>query len=304
MQGKTSKGLSIAQLRAVEAVARMGSFSAAAKSLGVSQPSVSTHVSAAERTARAVLFDRFGEAIQPTPSLTEVLPQIRALLSLYGDIEARFLSTREMQKGALRIGYSTYQLAMPLIGSFMAAFPAIEIEARSLASRDILAGLDEGRLDVGLVTGRESPAHMHGALLIETPIVLVARPDHPLAARGRADWADIAGVPLITREKGSGTRQLFEGAASVARVELNTVLALGSWGSIVSMVRDGVGLGVAMRAELTEGDGLVPICIGDGRLTARHFVVCQKYMARVAAIDAFIQRAVDKHDGTVTAGDP
>ncbi|SIO07469.1 DNA-binding transcriptional regulator, LysR family [Rhodovulum sp. ES.010] len=302
MKGRTSKGLSIAQLRAIEAVVRCGSFSAAAKSLGVSQPSVSTHVSTAERAARAVLFDRFGDSIRPAPALTAVLPQIRALLALYGDIEASFLSTRSVQKGALRIGYSTYQLAMPVIGSFMAAFPAIEIEARSLASRDVLAGLDAGRLDLGLVTGRELPAQMHGAPLVETPIVLVARPDHPLAARGRADWDDIAGLPLITREKGSGTRQLFEGAARLARIELNPVLALGSWGSIVAMVREGVGLGVAMRAELTATEGLVPITIGDGRLTARHFVVCPQHMARVAAVEAFIARALDKHDGTVTGG--
>ncbi|MGC9417983.1 MAG: LysR substrate-binding domain-containing protein [Rhodovulum sp.] len=304
MQGKKTKGLSIAQLRAVEAVARLGGFSAAAKALGVSQPSVSTHVSATERMARAVLFDRVGDTIRPTPALTAVLPQIRALLSLYGDIEARFHSTRAMQKGALRIGYSTYQLAMPLIGSFMSAYPAIEIEARSLASRDVMAGLDDGQLDLGLVTGREVPAHMYGALLVETPIVLVARPDHPLAARGQAGWGDIAGVPLITREKSSGTRQIFEGAARLARIELNTALALGSWGSIVAMVREGMGLGVAMRAELTDGDGLVPISIGDGRLTARHFIVCQKYMARVAAIEAFIQCALDKNDASVTLRSP
>lgn len=304
MQGKKTKGLSIAQLRAVEAVARQGSFSAAAKSLGVSQPSVSNHVSAAERLARAVLFDRVGDAIRPTPTLIAVLPQIRALLSLYGDIEARFQSTRTLQKGALRIGYSTYQLAMPLIGSFMADYPAIEIEARSLASRDVMAGLDDGQLDLGLVTGREVPAHMYGAMLVETPIVLVARPDHPFAERGQADWADIAGLPLITREKSSGTRQIFEGAARLARIELNTTLALGSWGSIVAMVREGAGLGVAMRAELTDGEGLMPITIADGSLIARHFVVCQKYMARVAAIEAFIERALEKNDGSVTTGDP
>jgi len=299
MQPKNAKGLSIAQLRAIEAVARLGSFSAAAKELGVSQPSVSNHVAAVERMARSLLFKRMGYSIAATPALEAVLPQIRALLALFLDIETGFLATGEMGAGALRIGYSTYQLAMPVIGRFMQAFPAIEIEARALASADILDALDEGLVDVGFITGRELPAHLYGARLVETPIVLVARPDHELAARGRASWSEISALRLIQREKSSGTRQLFEGAAKLARIEINTVLALGSWGSIVAMVREGVGLGVAMRAELSETDGLAPITIADGRLSASHFIVCQRDMTRVAAIEAFLTLARGQYDGTV-----
>ncbi|ARE38807.1 Regulatory protein CysB [Rhodovulum sp. P5] len=291
--------MSIAQLRAVEAVARLGSFSAAAKDLAVSQPSVSNNVAALERMSRALLFNRDGYSIRPTAALEAVLPQIRALLVLYGDIDAAFSSARTMATGSLRIGYSTYQLAMPVIGRFMQDYPGIQIEARSLASADVLAALDAGQIDVGFITGREVPGHLRGTLLMDTPIVLVAPPDHPFARAGQADWGQIASVPLITREKSSGTRLLFEGAAKLARIELNTVLTLGSWGSIVAMVQAGVGLGLALRAELTESDGLLPVRIGDGRLSAGHFLVCQRDMVHVSAVEAILTLAETLYDSHV-----
>lgn len=304
MKTTAGKGLSIAQLRAVEAVARLGNFSAAAKAMGVSQPSVSNHVAAVERHARARLFTRLGHSVRPTPALEALLPRIRALLAIYSDVEQGLVAAREMATGALRIGYSTYQLAMPVIGRFMQDHPGIEIEARALASADILEGLEDGRLDVGFVTGRAIPAEMHGAALIETPVVLAAPPDHPLARKGHAGWDEIAGLALIQREKSSGTRQLFEGAAKLARIELNTVLALGSWGSIVAMVREGVGLGVALGAELTDQEGLAAVRIADGRLAARHFIVCQRDMAHVAAVETLIALARAQYDGSMKAGIP
>ncbi|TCP60512.1 DNA-binding transcriptional LysR family regulator [Rhodovulum bhavnagarense] len=299
MTAASFKGLTVAQLRAVEAVARLGSFSAAAQELNVSQPSVSNHIAAAERLSRALLFNRQGHSIRPGPALEVLLPRIRALLALYADVERDLVAARDLAMGALRIGYSTYQIAMPVIGRFMQAHPGIEIEARALASADVLAGVEAGRLDIGFVTGREVPAGMQGWALVETPVVLVAPPDHPLADKGWADWAEIAELSLIQREKGSGTRQLFEGAAKLARIAPKTVLALGSWGSIVAMVREGLGLGVALAAELTKGDGLVPVRISEGRLTAQHFIICQKDMAHVAAVQAFVSLASAQYDGSV-----
>ncbi len=292
--------LTLAQLRALEAVARLGSFSSAAKALGLSQPSVSNHVIAAEAQAGAKLLTREGHSARPAPILAEMLPQIRAVLALCADIEHRLGASRTLLQGSLRIGYSTFQIAMPAISRFMARHPGISIEARAMASLDVLAGLEDGRLEVGFITDRALPADCAGRHLVTSPIVLIAPPDHPLARRGRIGWGEVANLPLIQREGSSGTRKLFEGCAKLAQVDLNTVLALGSWGSIVAMVREGVGLGVAMRAELGPTDGLTAIEIDDPALIAQHFVVCQPAMARVAAVEAFLHTASSQHDSPVS----
>ncbi|TCP63003.1 DNA-binding transcriptional LysR family regulator [Rhodovulum bhavnagarense] len=219
---------------------------------------------------------------------------------LCADLERELVAARDLAIVTLRICHSTYQLAIPVIGRFMQAQPGTEIEARAKASADVLSGIEAGRLDIGFITAREVPDGMQGMKLVKTPVVLVARPDHPLAIKGHADWSEIAQFSLIQREKGSGTRQIFERAANLAQIEPDTVLALGPWRSIVTMVRAGIGLGVAFAAELSATDELVPVRIADGRLIARHFVVCQKHMAHVAVVEAFLAKTCVQGNGSAT----
>lgn len=289
MTKKPISKLSLSQLRALEAVARTGSFSTAAKELGVSQPSISNHVQALESRFRIRLIGKSGYSARPTPALAALLPRIRAILALCAELEADLEEQKHLAAGELRIGYSTYQLAIPLISEFMTKYPEISIEARALATQDLLRLLDEGQTDICFITGKEIPPHLAGIRLVTTRVVLAAPPDHPLTKKGMVSWAEIEGVPLIQRESSSGTRKIFDAAATLAGIKPRTLLALGSWGSIASLIRSGVGLGVCMEAEITKQDDFVPIQIDDPSLLASHFVVCQKDMAKVAVVQAFLE---------------
>ncbi|OJJ11287.1 LysR family transcriptional regulator [Alphaproteobacteria bacterium AO1-B] len=279
--------LSLSQLRALEAVIRRGSFSAAAKEIGVSQPSISNHVHGLENRFKTRLIAKSGYSVSATPALEALLPKIRAILALTSDLESELLHQKQLGAGELRIGYSTYQLAIPRISAFMARHPEISIEARALATSDILDLFDNGDIDIGFVTGREIPAGLEGELLVQTRIVIAARADHPLASKGTVSWKDLETLPLLQRESSSGTRKMFEAAATVARIKPKTILALGSWGSIATLIRSGIGVGIAMEAEITDRDGCVAIPIDSPSLIANHYVVWQKDMAGVAAIEAF-----------------
>ncbi len=279
--------LSLSQLRALEAVVRRGSFSAAAKEIGVSQPSISNHVHGLENRFKTRLIAKSGYSVSATPALEALLPKIRAILALTSDLESELLHQKQLGAGELRIGYSTYQLAIPRISAFMARHPEISIEARALATSDILDLFDNGDIDIGFVTGREIPAGLEGELLVQTRIVIAARADHPLASKGVVSWKDLETLSLLQRESSSGTRKMFEAAAIVAGIKPKTILALGSWGSIATLIRSGIGVGIAMEAEITDRDGCVAIPIDSPSLIANHYVVWQKDMAGVAAIEAF-----------------
>lgn len=286
-QARTTGNLSLAQLRALEAVVRTGSFTDAAKEIGVSQPSISNHIQGLESRFKTKLLVKSGYSVSATPALVALLPRIRALLALAGDLETELSHHRALAAGELRIGYSTYQLAIPIISAFMAKHPTISIEARALASQDIINLIETGSLDIGFITGREIPAGLEGELILKTRIVLAVPPEHPLAKKESASWKDVAELPLLQREGSSGTRRLFEAAATLAGTRPKTALALGSWGSIATLVRSGSGIGVALEAEITERDGCVGVRIEDANLTANHFAVWQKDMGTVAAIEAF-----------------
>ncbi|GAA0772355.1 LysR family transcriptional regulator [Roseibium denhamense] len=286
-RSRSRSALSLGQLRALEAVVRTGSFSAAAKDVGVSQPSISNHIQGLEGRYKTKLLVKSGYSVTPAPALKALLPKIRAALALTRDIESELARQTTLTAGDLRIGYSTYQLAIPRISHFMSRYPDIVIEARALATQDILDLFENGDIDIGFVTGKEIPAGLDGELLMQSRIVLAAPSDHPLATRDQVTWTDVAKLPLLQRESTSGTRRLFEGAATVAGIKPKTILALGSWGSIATLIRSGLGLGIAMEAELSERDGCIPIPISDPALIARHYVVWQKEMAKVATVEAF-----------------
>lgn len=293
--------LSLGQLRAIDAVARHGSFSLAAKEIGVSQPSVSNHVQSVEGHFGVQLFHRNGHSITPTPLLDSILPSVRSALAVSEDIEAQLSQRRMLESGHLSIGYSTYQIAVPYMTRFMRDHPGIQIEARAMASHDLLPQLERGELDVGFITARELPTPFIGHEILQTRLVLAVPPDHPFAARTKVKWPDIDGQPLIQREKSSGTRRIFEAAAKLAQVELRTILAVGSWGTISTMVRSGVGLGVAMDAEILPNDGLVRVEIDDRSLVAGHYVACLPEMRSVAAVKRFLELIRSDCDGSATA---
>ncbi|MBN9671032.1 LysR family transcriptional regulator [Roseibium aggregatum] len=285
--GRLKNTLSLGQLRALEAVVRTGSFSAAAKEIGVSQPSISNHVQGLETRFKTKLLAKSGYSVSATPTLQSLLPKIRAVLALTRDLETELSQTQALASGELRIGYSTYQLAIPRISAFMSMHPEITIEARALATLDILGLFENGEIDIGFITSREIPAGLDGELMVQSRIVIAALPDHPLVGKGKATWDDIASLSILQREGSSGTRKIFEAAATVAGIKPRTVLALGSWGSIATLIRSGVGVGIAMEAEITERDGIVPIQIDDPSLKANHYAVWQKDMEKVAAVEAF-----------------
>ena len=279
------------QLQAVEAVARLGSFTLAAKELGISQPSVSNFVVAMERQMGCKLLVRRGSDVQTTDLFDEIRPQLRALIALKTEIDQTLQDRSNLRSGSLWIGYSTYQLAMVTISSFIRQYPNITVTARALATHDLLPLLLTGALDVGYITEREIPDGLEGQTIAELKIGLILPSTHPLAEKVTARWEDVEGLDLIQREPNSGTRRLFDAAAKTVGCRTKTILGLGSWGSILTLVRQGAGIGVAFDRELTQETDLTFLPIEDPNLAARHYLVWLPSMEHTAAVRNFLKIA-------------
>ncbi|SNZ06638.1 LysR substrate-binding domain-containing protein [Cohaesibacter gelatinilyticus] len=283
--------LSINQLRALEAVVRTGSFSAAAKELGISQPSVSNHLLALEKHYCAQLIHRNGRLAEPTELCSEVLSRIRSVLAMTREVEQILEGRKQLQTGTIRLGYSTYQFALPVISKFMEQYPDVNIEARAMASHDLMPLLQDGNFDVAFISAKSPPPEVNAFEMRIEQMVAVVGKEHPLAQFEMLQWKQLADLPLIQREKSSETRRVFEANAIKAGISLKTVLALGSWGSIVTSVQSGMGVGIAMAGEVTELDNLVAIPIDDNELTVSHFLICLPEMQHIASIQAIFDIA-------------
>lgn len=310
----------LSQLRVLEAVARTGSFSAAAEELGVAQPSVSTQLRAVENQSRSRLLDRDGRNIAPTRFGNVVLPKVRALLSLAAELERIFEDERSLRSGVIRLGYSTHQFAMPVVSRFIDAYPNVKIEARSMASLDLIERLRRGLIDVAFVTSQQPPADLNSEMMRRDEIVLITRADHPLAQGGEPDGADatasweaVSQHPLIRREETSMTRIVFDEHAAAAGAPMKTILDVGSWEAMRSGVLAGIGVGVALRGEIEPDPRFAAVRIRSDGLWAGHYACCMPEMRQIAAVDQLIRTAADtfpdarrdrESDGCVTSGSP
>ncbi len=283
--------ITISQLRVLEAVSRTGSFSLAAKELGIAQPSVSTQLRTIENQSRSRLLSREGHTVTPTRLGARILPKVRALVSLAGELEAILADERALENGVLRVGYSAHQFSMPVISRFMAAYPGVKVEARSMASLDLIELLDRGRIDVAFITAKTPPARFVSNKLRTDEIVLMVPCEHPFAGRTDVAWRELEGQPLIRREESSATRKIFDDAVEAAGVNLRTLLDLGSWGSLRAAVIAGIGGCVVLHGEIALEDQVSFFRINDKALWAAHYIACAPEMRNVAAVDAMFGAA-------------
>ena len=79
----------------------------------------------------------------------------------------------------------------------------------------------------------------------------------------------------------------------MAGATLNTILALGSWGAIVTTINSGMGIGVAMEGEILASNNLVAIPIDDESLSVSHYLACLPEMQHVSAIRAMFDAIHD-----------
>jgi DNA-binding transcriptional LysR family regulator len=289
--------ITLAQLRVIEAVARSGGIGRAAKELGVSQPSVSTTLNGFEGRYRVRLFSRNGHALRPTPLCEALLPRMRTLLSLAGEIERRLHDEEALTTGRLAVGYSTDQFVMPVLSRLLARHPGIRIEARAMASHDLMTLLRDGAIETAFVTVAAPDPDLEAVLVRREPVVLMAPAGHPIAREAPVGWHRLSGLPLVRREATSGTRRIFEEAARAAGARLRPVLELGSWASLRAAVIAGIGFGIAMRGEIGDDSEVVAVPIDDPSLVAHHCLVTLPSQRLLATVSALFEACAATGDG-------
>lgn len=278
----------LVQLSVLEAIARCGGIGAAARDLGLSQPSVSNHLAQIEERLSARLFERSGHRLEANALLMPLLPRLRALLQISEDVAAALGGLATLETGRLSIGYSTHQFIMDILATFRQRHPGVRIEARCHGSHDLLEGLRRGSFEACFVTLAEPEPDLVCHELRREEVVLMVGRDSPLATRARLSWAEVARLDLIRREGASGTRRLFDAYAARQGIALRTAIDLGSWESMRLAAAQGVGVGVALSGEIEQDDPrIVALALEEPVPRLGHYLVTlpeQRNMGAVAAL--------------------
>jgi DNA-binding transcriptional LysR family regulator len=248
------------RLRVFRAVAEELSFRKAAEVLHLSQPAVSQHVHTLEEEAGVQLFDRArGGGHGSQISLTEAG---RVLLG-YADraaetmVEARraLAALNDETVGPLRLGASTTvaQYLLPrILGAFLKQYPQVKLSLVSGNTEQIVEAVTEKKVALGIIEGPAMRREVKTEPMVQDEMVLIVSPNHAWAARkgGAIEQKELAGVPLLLRERGSGSRRVVERALKKVGLPLRSLqvaMELDSTEAIISGVEAELGVGFVSR---------------------------------------------------------
>ncbi len=253
------KGIEITALRCLEAAARLGSLTAAARVLGLSQPAVTVQIAALERRLGAVLLERRSRGVRLTPAGEAVLERGRRILdevdSIEGSLAAGPLS------GTLRLGSTDVAVIHrlpPVLRRFRTRHPGVELEVVIEGSHSLAASLRAREIELALVTLPLPDPPGPVRPLYRDRLCFVASPGHPLAGRRRPlTMREIAAAPLLEHKAGSVTRTLVEGYFTARGLQPRVAMEVSSPEVLRRLARSGLGIAVlpeiSVREEVRRG---------------------------------------------------
>jgi len=228
--------------------------------LHLSQPAVSQHVHALEEEVGVQLFDRArGGGHGSQISLTEAG---RVLLG-YADraaetmVEARraLAALNDETVGPLRLGASTTvaQYLLPrILGAFLKQYPQVKLSLVSGNTEHIVEAVTEKKVALGIIEGPAMRREVKTERMVQDEMVLIVSPNHAWASRkgGEIEQKELAKVPLLLRERGSGSRRVVERALKKVGLPLRSLqvaMELDSTEAIISGVEAELGVGFVSR---------------------------------------------------------
>jgi LysR family transcriptional regulator, low CO2-responsive transcriptional regulator len=206
------RAVTLRQLNSILAIRRTGKISAAAQQLGLTGPAVTLQLQELENQLGAPLFDRNRNGMRPTAAG-------EATLKAAQDIEIRIRQLFEeietlagSQSGQLRIGaVSTAKYFAPTVmAAFRLLYPQITITLTVGNRNAIIDALRDHEIDIALMGRPPADFGVRAQIFGDHPLVIIAAPDHPLAARHAIAKEDLLDEPFLVRERGSGTRSSLD----------------------------------------------------------------------------------------------
>ena len=244
-------------------VARRLSFTKAAAELFITQPAVTRHIQELEGQLGTALFDRTGNRISLTPAGQILLRHATSIRAIYRQIEFDINALAGQTGGLLRLGASStiaQYLVPPVLARFGEQMPAVELALVSGNTEQIEQALLDNDIDLGLVEGRTHHSGIRYTPFTRDELVLVCRADHPLSKRDAITLDELETIPLVLRERGSGSREIVEHALREAGRPLSDLtirLDLGSTEGIKSYLVNSSSMAFlsifAVDAELRQG---------------------------------------------------
>ena len=205
--------MTLRHLRIFLAVCDENNMTRAARSLHMTQPSVSLAVQELEEHYEALLFERLGRKLFLTEAGRRLLVYARHIIHLNKQAEDEMHSFGKTSR--LRLGSSVTigeALLIDLLIYNQQTNPQQEIFSEIHNTAELEAMLLKDELDLALVEGEIHSEYLHSQPFLQDELICIVSPQNSLATKNHLKAKEIASLGFFVRESGSGTRELFEKA--------------------------------------------------------------------------------------------
>ena len=297
--------MDLGQIEAFVQVAQHRSFSKAAESLFLTQPSVTARIQSLERDLGESLFERNGRGVRMTEMGAAFLPFARRALKALQDGRDSIEGMRNLDIGSLKLGsaltVSTYVLPK-ILKKYTNAFPGVEVSVHTGRSEQVLQMVLQDEVHCAL----ERTVH-HAEIvtvpLYEDDLVLVAPPEHKFAQKRGATVEEIGREPLILFDKGSSYNALIQGVFRQHGIVPRTTMDMDTIEATKKMVEEGMGIALLPKVSTereVELKHLVTVHVTNAAMPKREIsLIFRKNRKQPRAVAAFFTLLSDLYKVTI-----
>ena len=227
-------------------VAKLGSISAAANSLFISQPAVSQVIKHLETELDARLFNRTSKGVRLTPEGETLYNLISQGYDYFLRAENMFRDIHALQAGEIRIGASETTLhyfLLPYLEQFRAAYPHIRLKISNTTTPAALHALREHAIDFAVIIAPVADDSIEIHELLEIRDIFIAGPQFSQLKDTPLHLSDLNTYPIVSMEPGTGTREHLEHIFASFGCHLTPDIELATTDLITPMVSHNLGIG-------------------------------------------------------------
>jgi aminoethylphosphonate catabolism LysR family transcriptional regulator len=283
--------MNVTQLRAFHLVAQAGSFSLAARTGGLTQPTLSAQVRELEARYGVGLFDRQGRGVRMTPAGQSLYAVTTRLFAAESEAQALLAGGRALTRGHLRGSADSAYHVMPILADLKKRHAAVTFTLKIDNSVAVLEQLIDHGADVAVMAKATSDPQIYSLKLREDHLVLFVPDSHPWSQLRQRSITDLAGQDIVIRERGSITREVFESGLAAAGVVPKSLIEVETREGVREAVAAGFGIGVVFDSEFGNDTRLRKLEVSDADMTVGEYVVCLQERRRLALIRAFLDVA-------------
>ncbi|ACZ76936.1 MULTISPECIES: LysR family transcriptional regulator [Dickeya] len=242
--------IELRHLRYFIAVAEELHFGRAAERLHISQPPLSQQIQALEEQIGAQLLERNNRNVRLTQAGELFLKEAWAIISQVNQAAERAARIQRGEIGELNIGFTSSapfvkQVSRSLL-QFRQSYPEVHIQMMEINTKQQIAPLLDGKLDLGVMRNNPLPDMLRHQLLLHEPMVAVVHEEHPLASvpGGHISIQQLANEPFVFFAREVGTALYDEVLNLLKRYGITPYITqeVGEAMTIIGLVSSGLGV--------------------------------------------------------------